>query len=134
MTVPGSSYVSELEQFLLRFMRDVGRHAFGVVAAEVYVLQDNCLTRPAGGWWSSSTFVPSFNGKSALEKLALSPTPAAPGKGLVGMLYQETVAGGHLKWCNLQTLINDPDRQSDERSLWASLAFGSAACVRIKVH
>lgn len=52
------------ELFLHRVMRDVNRHAFGVVAADVYVLRDESLSRPAGGWWSSSVFVP----KSLLER------------------------------------------------------------------
>ncbi|CAB9513257.1 HPP family [Seminavis robusta] len=80
------------EQRLARAVRDAGEFSFGVVACEVWALEDDKLVRLNSGWWHNTIV---YQNNMALEDLATEqPNPITLGVDLPGILWAETVQQG----------------------------------------
>lgn len=85
------------ERRLSRTVRDAGEYAYGVIACEVWMLnEDDKLVRPRGGWWHNDKIYQ--NGLEYLEDLATKePAPMMPGVDLPGILWAESHHEGTLR-------------------------------------
>jgi len=92
-----ASQVSDPEELciddrrLFRAVRDAGEYSSGILACEVWLLnEDDELVRPNGGWWHNSKLHQS-QVSSRLQKLeATMPPPVQPGVDVPGILWSET--------------------------------------------
>ena len=78
---------------LSRAVRDAGEFSYGVIACEVWLLDDDeKLVRPPGGWWHNAKLLYQHHSNgSLLEELeTTTPAPVLPGVDLPGILWAET--------------------------------------------
>lgn len=130
-----------------RAVRDAGLYSFGIVAVELWILDERFgrLVRADGGWWRS----PIFPRSDALERLEDSqrsdyanPLPQIPGAGLAGLFWtlssanQSSHAGRHpLTWVDLRSILADPDQPPYLRMrLLEEAGFGKATGVPFNVR
>lgn len=125
-----------------RAVRDAGLYSFGIVAVELWVLDERFdrLVRADGGWWRS----PLFPASDALERLEDSgradyakPLPQIPGAGLAGNFWALSSSMTHsssLTWVDIRTILNDPDQAPYLRTtLLDEAGFGKATGVPFNV-
>lgn len=76
---------------LSRAVRDAGEFSYGVIACEVWLInEDDKLLRPKGGWWHNSKLYQSCQQSTLLDELeATDPEPGLPGVDLPGILWTE---------------------------------------------
>jgi len=117
------------EDLLHCAIKDAGRWAYGIVMVEIWVLKEDktALFRPDGGWWIDPVWHectddvrratdPSFPGY-------VPPPSLAPGVGLAGALWSETLSTTgrvadkqqYVIWRDLYSLQRDPDQPYDSR-------------------
>lgn len=73
------------EQRLARAVRDAGEFSYGVVACEVWTLEEDKLVRPKGGCWCNWKLYPQLS-----QYEAETPEPIMPGVDIPGILWSET--------------------------------------------
>jgi len=141
------------KSMLERIIKDVGKHAYGIIGIEVWTMDDNGITlsQSDGGFWVDEVFAKSQtdNGKT-LELLDNSDVePVPPGFGIAGFLFSEAAdftydrrAGGVIPsalemlktreissshWYDLQSFLDDEDQPYDEHTnLILEMGFGKA--------
>ena len=89
----GHRYAALDEARLFQATQDAGFYAFGIMAVEVWVLNEDSgqLERPNGGWWGSEFLEYASPALSENEKDSLS--KCIPGVGLAGVLWSESAGG-----------------------------------------
>jgi hypothetical protein len=108
------------DNLLHQAVADGGRWAYGVIVAEVWVLNDNLtqLCRPESGWWIDPVFHSNCGENCKVCQLTnpdlegyLKPEPLFPGEGLPGVL-----------WCDSRRANTVNASRRDQRSGTKSIA------------
>mmetsp|Transcript_28733 Transcript_28733/g.47562 ORF Transcript_28733/g.47562 Transcript_28733/m.47562 type:complete len:603 (-) Transcript_28733:147-1955(-) len=152
-------HVSYEEHLLSRTLEDAGHWAYGIVATELWIYDDEngTLFRPDGATWADMTLHPPHKTKQEYQDCPLCrtvdpnhpkftpPVPLAPGVGIAGVLWAEAGKASDsqgepdqdedIYWRNLQALAQDPDQPYNERLQNAALTrLGWAGAVPFNVE
>lgn len=133
---PSQRVLDSYEYLLEIALNNTGRHAFGVVAIEVWMLDksDDMLKCANGATWRDPVFETEETSSllALLENPAadgyLPPSPLMSGVGVAGTLFAEERGNlsGTTNWRDLQQLAFDQDRIPDERLQVLAKVFGLA--------
>lgn len=125
------------ERPLSSVVKDAGEMANGIVAIEVWELQDGSLVRANGGWWSK----PSAENETVRALCKDATTTATPGVDVVGTLWSNSgnantmIGKCHhaMFWREIQALQDDPDTAKTGRlSLLLQAGFELASGIPFK--
>jgi len=123
-------------------VQDAGLNAFGVVAVDVWLLDesDGKFIHADGGWWRYKHFVP--KSPDALERIENSslpnyipPSPQIPGAGLAGYFWSlSSPSDTNCTWIDIHTITSDPDQPPYLRmQMLEKAGFGKATGVPFNV-
>mmetsp|Transcript_19172 Transcript_19172/g.26576 ORF Transcript_19172/g.26576 Transcript_19172/m.26576 type:complete len:529 (-) Transcript_19172:207-1793(-) len=132
-----SNGLSDRDRFHMA-VQDAGLNAFGVVAVDVWLLDENDgkFVHADGGWWRYKHFLP--KSPHALERVENSslrdyvpPSPQIPGAGLAGHFWSlSSVNDTSCNWIDIQTITSDPDQPPYLRmQMLEEAGFGKATGV-----
>lgn len=111
--------------------REAGRHAFGVVAVDVWTLDHGTFLHVPGGFWVNPVFA-KRHPSDALERIVnphhsnySPPMPQVPGAGLAGYFW--SIGSERLIWRDLKAITSDPLQPSYRRmNVLEEAGFGKA--------
>mmetsp|Transcript_28467 Transcript_28467/g.42079 ORF Transcript_28467/g.42079 Transcript_28467/m.42079 type:complete len:590 (+) Transcript_28467:189-1958(+) len=128
---------------LHRAIEDAGSNAFGVIAVDVWLLDDNDgkFVHADGGWWRYQHFLPAS--PEALERVEnfslknyVPASPQIPGAGLAGYFWSlATVHDTKCTWIDIHTITSDPDQPPYLRmQMLEEAGFGKATGVPFNIN
>eukprot|EP00521_Asterionellopsis_glacialis_P007813 CAMPEP_0195287770 /NCGR_PEP_ID=MMETSP0707-20130614/4695_1 /TAXON_ID=33640 /ORGANISM="Asterionellopsis glacialis, Strain CCMP134" /LENGTH=510 /DNA_ID=CAMNT_0040347555 /DNA_START=149 /DNA_END=1681 /DNA_ORIENTATION=- len=123
-------------------VQDAGLNAFGVVAVDVWLLDENDgkFVHADGGWWRYKHFLP--KSPHALERVENSSlgdyvpaSPQIPGAGLAGYFWSlSSINDTSCTWIDIHTITSDPDQPPYLRTqILEEAGFGKATGVPFNI-
>ena len=119
------------ERRVYRAAQEAGRHAFGVAAVDVWILDHGNFVHVPGGFWVNPVFA-KRHPSDALQRIInpehshyAPPLPQVPGAGLAGYFW--ALGAERLIWRDLKAITSDPFQPPYQRmNVLEEAGFGKA--------